>query len=174
LAPRLAMPDWEPPLAPAVVSCSGQLAGRRRELGRAGPCSGATTSHTCNVCMRRGINSRARQRPPSPAMCRRRRGRPRLQTVHRDCPRRCHRRAEEGRPGRACTGPAPAGADHPQIPCVTPNTDTSWLPARAVFGILPLKSDQNNSSCGSMACWALGPFGHGRKYPASIAAQLRE
>ena len=33
-----------------------------------------------------------------------------------------------------------------------------------------LRNDQNNSNCGAMACWALGPFGHGGKNPASIAA----
>ena len=33
-----------------------------------------------------------------------------------------------------------------------------------------LRNDQNNSNCGAMAFRALGPFGHGRKNPASIAA----
>jgi hypothetical protein len=131
LAPRLAMPDWEPPLAPAVVSCSGRPAVQRRELGRAGPSNGATTPRICNACMRKAINSRARQRPPSPAMCRRPRARPRPRTVRRDRPRQCRRRAEDGGLGRVYAGPAPACVTIRRSARVASNPEKPWLPARA-------------------------------------------
>jgi hypothetical protein len=95
---------------------------------------------------------------------------------HAATPERCAETARDGataalrRAGQAAKapGPRPRVRDHPQLP----PRDTEhrnalvWQPG--------LKVDQNNSSCGAMACWALGPFGHGRRNPASIAAWSHE